>query len=61
MSILDTYIGKSLVTNYKYLIKKLIKVLKPHYVIFEILLSGSPYSWETVLSTTVVHKPASLQ
>jgi len=30
--------------------------LKQHYVTFEILLSGSPYSWETVLSSTTVVK-----
>jgi len=29
-------------------------ILKQHYVIFEILLSGSPHSWETELSSTVV-------
>ena len=30
--------------------------LKQHYVTFEILLSGSPYSWETLLSSTTVVK-----
>jgi len=36
--------------------KLLCSLLKQHYVIFEILLSGSPYSWETVLSSTTVVK-----
>jgi len=33
-------------------------LLKQRYVTFEILLSGSPYSWETVLSSTTVIKSA---